>query len=164
MENEHIKNNLIELIKKFDNKCSDCGKIFLGAAIVGSTEAGNYPVDVGLVNYPLSCGKCPDCAQKCYDRIQKYIKIHGKTPCGDTTIYEFHQKEVETIVFTDEEIREFIDNHIRFDTDCWMYFDENYQLDQLSYGNPNVEGGELIYLLEFLKEELEYNINKKNKV
>jgi len=163
MENEDIKNNLIELIKKFDNKCPDCGKIFLGKAIVGSTESGDYPVEVGLFDYPLSCGKCPDCAQKCFDGIHKYVKIHGTIPCDVDTIYEYNIEKDNTRVFTDAEIKEFIDDEMKYHMDCWMYCDKIFQQVAILGSDPYIKGGVLIDLFEFLKDELKDNKQKKGK-
>lgn len=43
MGNKQKRENIINLIKKFNNTCSECGKLFLGALIEGSTEVGvNY--------------------------------------------------------------------------------------------------------------------------
>ena len=36
---ENIKEKLIGLIKKYNKKCTDCGKIFLGATFFAETES-----------------------------------------------------------------------------------------------------------------------------
>ena len=143
MENAQRKEKLISLIKKFNNTCSECGKLFLGALVEGSTEIGAYPVDVGIYSYPLSCGKCPECAKKCYENLYEYVDRNNKIPCDNDIIDE------------DENIKD-----ILAELDCWMYLDEDFQMDQLGAGNPNVQGGELIDLFEFFKEEL-ISVNKE---
>ena len=143
MENRQKKENLIELIKKFKNKCPECGKLFLGALIEGSTEVGAYPVYVGISSYPLFCGKCPECAKKCYDNLYKYIEENNKAPCVDYMVDDV----------TGDDIEEYIDD-IKYELDCCIYLDENYQMDQLAWGNPNVHGGELIDLLGFFEDEI----------
>jgi len=160
MENNEIKKNLIELIKKFDNRCTDCGKIFLGVAINGSTETGNYPIDVGLNSYSLSCGKCPDCAEKCYEGLHEYVRENGKVPCDDYTIYEFFEIKNRLQEFTDEEIDEFI-NESKFEIECCKYVDEDYQHDSLANGNPNIDGGVLVDLFKFFKDELQKVLSDK---
>ncbi|MBA7585186.1 hypothetical protein ES708_27157 [subsurface metagenome] len=135
MENKQKRENLINLIKKFNNTCSECGRLFLGALVEGSTEVGAYPVYVGIGSYPLSCGKCPECAKECYDNFYEYIEINNKVPCDDSNIDE--NEDIEDIKF---ELLE-----------CNMYLDEDYQMDQLAYGNPNVKGGELIDLYELFE-------------
>lgn len=133
MENEQKRENLISLIKKFNSTCSKCGKLFLGALLEGSTEVGAYPVYVGISSYPLSCGKCPNCAQECYNDLEKYLEQYNKAPCLD---YE----------------EEGLDKgEILAELDCWVYLEENFQWDQLGAGNPNVEGGELIDLYELFE-------------
>jgi len=46
-------------------------KSFLGPVIDGFIESGDYHVYTELKLYILYCGKCPDCAQVCYDGLQK---------------------------------------------------------------------------------------------
>ncbi len=142
LENKNRKEELIRLINKFDNKCPDCGKIFLGALLEGSTEVGAYPVYIGITSYPLSCGKCPNCARECYTNLEKYLEQHNKAPCLD---YEEEALEKGDILG---------------ELDCWIYLDEDFQMNQLGSGNQNVEGGELIDLFDFIEEEI-ININKK---
>ncbi len=144
MENEQIKENLIRLIKSFNNTCSECGRLFLGALLEGSSEVGRYPVDVGISSYPLSCGKCPGCAKNCYENLIEYVEKNNQIPCSDSIIDE------------DEYFED-----IKHELDCLMYLDENFQWDQLGNGNPNVEGGELIDLFDLIEEEIIY-LNKKN--
>lgn len=125
------KKNLIKQIKKFDNKCVVCGKLFLGAMLYGSTEVGAYPVDFGVTSYPLSCGKCPECVKECYENLNEFIEIDHKVPCEDIKLD-----------VTDE----FED--IKYDLDCWVYLEENFQIDQLHAGNSNINGYELIDLFD----------------
>lgn len=144
MENEQQRENLINLIKNFNNSCSECGKLFLGALLEGSTEVGTYPVYVGISSYPLSCGKCPGCAQECYNDLDKYLELHNKAPCLD---YE----------------EEGLEKHeILGELDCWMYLEANFQTEQLAAGNPNVEGGELIDLFDLIEEEIIYIKKEKD--
>ena len=140
---KNTKKELTELIKNFNNACSNCGKLFLGASIEGSTEVGAYPVYVDIKSYPLGCKKCPDCAKKCYENLYTYVEQNEKLPCIDEVAEE------------NDSINYFI-NEFKYELDCLPYLDEDYQMDQLAYDNPNVHGGELIDLFEFIKDEMEY--------
>jgi hypothetical protein len=143
MDNEQTRENLIGLIKNFNNTCSECGRLFLGVLIEGSTEVGRYPVDVGISSYPLSCGKCPECAKKCFENLEKYLEQNNNAPCLD-----YNEEGLEK-------------SDIFYELDCGVYLKENYQWDQLSAGNPNVEGGELIDLLGVF-EDIIADSNTKN--
>jgi len=136
LENER-KAKLIELIKNFENTCSECGMFFLGLLIKGSTEVGAYPVYVGTANYPLTCGKCPGCAEECYHNLYKYIEENNKLPC------------VDDIFDDDADIEDFVR-----ELSCYRYLEENFQYESMGNGNPNVNGGELIDLFSLIEENI----------
>lgn len=143
MDNKNRKEELISLIKKFDNTCPDCGKLFLGALIEGSHKKGGYPLGVGINHYPLSCGKCPECAKKYYANLYEYVEINNSIPCLDYIIGE----EGEDI------------SDIKYELDCWKYLDK----DTNSLGDLTIiEQWELIDLYDFFNDELKNVINEKD--
>ncbi len=50
---EQNKEILIEIFKKLGEKCTSCGRFFIGAAVEASTESGNYGVCFEGIN-PIS--------------------------------------------------------------------------------------------------------------
>ena len=60
MENRKVK--LIDLINKFENKCLDCGKLFLGVSIdvdnSSPTDMYPAPVNIKINPYSLSFSCC----------------------------------------------------------------------------------------------------------
>lgn len=142
---ENKKKKLIDLIEDYDEECPDCGEVFFGAVLNGSTEIGHYPVYVSLDPYPLKCGKCPRCAQKCYDNLTSYVKRNGKVPCDNNEI-----------INDDEDINEFISNMEDY-IDCLMYNDENYQSELFYSGIDIKDRGELIDLFEYIYSKCSSN-------
>jgi len=124
---EEEKERLIELLRKYDKRCPECGKLFIGFAVEGSTEDGAYPVYLMSCTYPIPCGRCPSCAENCNLRV------------------------------IDEEEDNYEDSleECNYIEECNKYFDEQYQWDQLAYGNPHVEGYIFFNLFNLLEEELE---------
>ena len=147
-----FRENLIELIKKFDNKCPSCGRIFLGKAVTGDTEIGGYDLYVGLSDYPLRCGKCPSCAEECYNGLLNYIQENEESPCikHDMTDYIENEK------ISEEECKEFL-NDIKYELDCHMYLDENYQKEGFESSYHMKHAGELYDLFEILMDALKEN-------
>lgn len=160
MEIRDRKEELIRLIKRFDNKCPDCGKMFLGATLYAETEIDYRYVNGRLRDY-LSCGKCPECAENCYNNIkanlQEYIKEAGRIPCYKETIFEYFNGKDEDEPFDEIEIREFVDNVLKIE--CKIYLDEeaiNKQFEH-SYHGKNIQSGKLIDLFELFGKLLEDN-------
>jgi len=141
-----MKKNSIEIFKKLGQKCTECGEFFIGAAIQCSTENGNYGVyfdDFG--DYSLSCGKCPTCAERCYDKLVDYINDHGHAPCCE-----------DNKINSDENIISFINNLKEFGyIECYSYTND-YQDHQLQYKVGGlINGGELIDITEVLLKKID---------
>ncbi|MGQ4876395.1 MAG: hypothetical protein ACP6IY_20215 [Promethearchaeia archaeon] len=158
MEINDIKERLIELIREYDNKCPECGKVFLGACILGSTETGSYPVYIEVESYPLKCGKCPECAKKCNANFIEYIKKYRKYPCNNENIEidfaDYYEDEDDNL---EDYVNRYIDENkqcLKRELDCQIFCDEDYQMNSIANGNPSINGGILIDLLEVLFKEL----------
>ena len=103
-------------LEKHLKTCPDCGKEFLGIAIDGGVNPAHTWQAVSEISlYPLKCGKCPNCAEKCFDKIDDFCseKINKenynnrtKIPCLDE-------------LWTSEEW----ENHNFECIDCYFYFD-----------------------------------------
>ncbi len=135
------KERLIELIKKYHRGCPDCGKEFLGAALEGSSKYS--VVHVGIISYPLSCGKCPSCAQNCFNTKSDVLRRDGGIPCCERTFDEYDE---------DEDF-ETIGNNFAPELDCWMYCDEKW--DTYESVSSTIIGGKLIDLFEILESHLQ---------
>ncbi|MFX1570423.1 MAG: hypothetical protein ACFFCV_18835 [Promethearchaeota archaeon] len=141
---EDKKNTIIELIRRYDKKCLDCGKLLLGVTIDidNSNPDGLHPgaVNIEIKPYPCGCGKCPECAKNCYvgnierldksdlkyNNLVKNVRKTGKIPCDDLTICEFYDiEENDKKKFTDEEIIDFIDSFME-NVPCRPYMDKFY--------------------------------------
>ncbi len=159
MENRQKKENLIELINKYNIVCPDCGKLFLGAIYYAEWQIDHHYLDGGLRGY-LSCGKCPKCAEKCYneirDNLNEYIKEKGKIPCYNGTIYDYFGEEHKNIEFSNEEIEEFMDQVL--DIECQIYLDDDTFDKQFKYvyHGKTINSGTLIDLFEEIKKKLRY--------
>ncbi len=132
------------LNKVKDKKCPVCGNPFLGCVIEvdNSSTTGIYPgtINIKFSSYPLSCGKCPECAEKCfvgniehqnqsdlnYDVLLAEVKKNSKIPCEEKTIQEHNDLEdEEDKIFPEEEITEFIDSMMD-SVACCPYLDKFY--------------------------------------
>ncbi|MHA1249093.1 MAG: hypothetical protein ACTSRP_03790 [Candidatus Helarchaeota archaeon] len=155
MEKDNIKEKLIELIREYDKKCPECGKPFFGIGILGSTEEGSYPVYLEINPYPIWCGKCPECAQKCYDNYTEYIKKYRKDPCSEEPLDldDYDKKKYKSI---DDYIKDLKRELLYYsEVDCPIYLDENYQWSSGHiYESSSYENGMLIDLFDLLLKEL----------
>jgi hypothetical protein len=138
--NKKKKKELKYFIKKFNNTCPDCGKLFLGVIISGTYEKSMSPMDIGFDGY-LSCGKCPECAKKCYELRHKILIRDNKLPCLDNKLDEYDN--------TDDF---FMD--LNFEIECYSCLDEMYIKDQIEFfhldsNNFCINKKELVDLFEF---------------
>ena len=102
--------------------------------VEGSCKSTGYPLGVGIKKYPLSCGRCPNCARECYTNLDKYLAQYHKAPCLDYE-EEFLKK-----------------GDILGELDCWIYMDE----DESYLGDLTIiEQGELIDLFEELIKHID---------
>ncbi len=116
-----MKKETLEILEKKIKTCPDCSKEFLGIAISGGTDpAHTWKGQVNISTYPLECNKCPKCAEKCFENVEKTKKI----PCIDDIDYN-------------------IDDYgdLCIELDCYCYFQYTYTPD-----TPYM--GELIDLFE----------------
>lgn len=179
------------LNKLIYEKCPNCGKRFLGCAIDvdNSNPSGTHPgpVNIKIYFYPLSCGKCPECAKKCfagnvehkdqldlnYEILLEYVKKNSKIPCEEKTILEFYNMKADKAKkFTEEEIKGFIDSMME-SVDCCAYLDKFHFLPEwdTEYKGRNYEpqpwderkdflGGKLVNLFDLIENEIENNQEK----
>jgi len=125
---EQNKKILIEIFKELGEKCTSCGGFFIGATINASTESGNYGVHLeGIGDYPLRCGKCPECAMECYNNFD----------------------ELALCVEDDEDFEE-------EDLACYPYTDDyqDRQLELAPSDGCEINGGQLIDLSDFLLSKI----------
>lgn len=143
------KEILIEVLKKIGNKCKSSGKYYIGAAIKGSTENGNYDIDFDkIIEYPISCGKCPDCAIECYNNLLDYVDVHGHAPCDDSG------EALEDIIGYLEDAKKY--KRIG----CYSYT-YDYQDKILQYGSGHITAGCLIDLSEVILKKIGNISNKE---
>ncbi|MBA7696142.1 hypothetical protein ES703_104784 [subsurface metagenome] len=136
------KEILIEILKKIGNKCESCGGYYIGAAITASTEDGNYGIVFDeIIEYPISCNKCPECAIECYNNLSDYIDIHGHAPCDDSG----EALEDTTGYLEDAEENECVE--------CYRYT-YDYQDKILQYGSGHITAGCLIDLSEVVLKKI----------
>lgn len=141
-ENKEKRKALINFLKNYDIKCPDCGKLFFGEILYGTYEESMDPLDIGFYGY-LSCGKCPECAKKCYDMRHEILERDRKLPCLDDTLDEF-DGDID-LYFLD----------LRLEIECYSCLDENYTQENIDIfhmdpNNLSLEKRELIDLFEYL--------------
>ncbi len=145
-----------DIIEKHLKICPDCGKTFLGIIKRGyyTYEHLKY-CSSNIEKYPLQCGKCPDCAWKCYENVDKiieYVKQNNSMPCNNKlTIFEYFDKKDKETTYDEKKIKEYIKVHFQeteiSDIDsCYPIFKTIDYLDSVS-------DLELIDLLDFFKEK-----------
>lgn len=126
-----------KILKILGEKCTECGEFFIGVAITASTEDGNYGIYFnGIEDYPLNCGKCPNCAEDCYAEIFDYINENGCAPCYDDELDD------------DEDFSSYIKK-----LDCYPYTDD-YQDYILQLGSGHIDGGQLIDITEIILKRI----------
>ena len=86
-ENKEKRKAWINFMKNYGVKCPDCGKLFYGEILYGTYKQVVDPLDIDLYGY-LNCGKCPECAKKCYDRCDEILERDRKLPCLDDNLDE----------------------------------------------------------------------------
>ena len=70
-----MKSETEKILEKHIKTCTDCGKEFLGIAINGGVNPAHTWQAVSEISlYPLKCGKCPSCAEKCSNKHREYTK------------------------------------------------------------------------------------------
>jgi len=178
--------NIDEILNKLTNKkCPVCGNPFLGCVIDidNSNPSGINPgpVNIKISSYPLSCGKCPKCAEKCfvgniehqdqsdlnYDVLLDYVKKNSKIPCKETTILEHYNLEDEKVkLFSEKEIKVFIDSMMD-SVNCCPYLDkfyflpewgEEYKAQPQPWDEPkDFLGGKLVNIFDLIKNEIQEN-------
>ncbi|MHA1727246.1 MAG: hypothetical protein ACTSYC_08310 [Promethearchaeota archaeon] len=129
------KQYYIELLQKLGQICPDYGKFFIGIAIDAETEDGNYGIyfDDHANDYPLWCGKCPECYIKCYNNE------------------ESHKNEEEPCYIPDKEDYGYRD-YLEY-IDCYEYT-YDYQECFLTSGSGPIRGGALFDISDILLKKI----------
>lgn len=140
------KELIIELVREMGQVCPDCGKFFVGAAISATTEKGNYGIYFDEVDpYPLSCGKCPECAIGCFRNLSEYVRENGIAPCVlERKAYKkLDNESISTYIVKLKE---------QYYVECYPYT-YDFQLQNLQYGTGEIPGGTLMDLTSILLDK-----------
>lgn len=144
-----IKQKTKKILEKAVKVCSDCGKEFLGIAIDGGVDpAHTWIATSETLLYPLKCGKCPDCAEKCFNKIVGFSTKNIKEEDYNNTI----KIPCENEFWTSEEWWEY-----KWGVDCYSYF--HYYTDLSMIEGVDETGA--TYLLDLL--ELFEGVKSNNK-
>ncbi|MHA1250870.1 MAG: hypothetical protein ACTSVV_06295 [Promethearchaeota archaeon] len=157
MEKDNIKEKLIKLIQEYDKRCPECGKLFLGIGIEGSTETdGDYPIYLEIKPYPISCGKCPECAKKCYKNFVENIKKSGgRDPCDDEPLNldDYDKEKYKNI---DEYLEHYkLEKFTYYDYECPIYLEQDFEWDnKVPWGASSFREGIVINVFDLIIKEL----------
>lgn len=141
INNKELKKKLIKYLKNYNKTCPECGKLFLGARLIGVSERSMNTIEISIEDY-LSCGKCPECALKCYNNRKVIVGKLGQLPCLIETIQDY------------EDIDDYLNTMI-YEIECASSLNENYNEKQISVSCPQVDTSKLIDLLELLESFIE---------